>query len=275
MSAKRDRVCVVGIAGLLLAGAAACGGERQTPRSLVDARNDVQRAHAGPALQLDPAAVHDADVALQRAETAFAEHPDDPSTNDLALIADRKALLAQSEATSIRAQQQTRQARSQLDGEPADLQTTRRQLSRTQMQLQQMEANLRDARESIARIAAVRDDERGMIVTLQSELLFKTGKSDLKPAATAKLDEIARALKGKDQPIVVYGHTDAVGSHDSNMELSDRRAQSVRQYLVQKGIPEDLITAQGKGPEDPVADNASVEGRAQNRRVEILVKPRR
>jgi chemotaxis protein MotB len=59
------------------------------------------------------------------------------------------------------------------------------------------------------------------------------------------------------------------------MDLSQRRAQSVRDYLVGKGIPQDLITAQGKGPDEPVADNGSVEGRAQNRRVEIVVQPKK
>ena len=59
------------------------------------------------------------------------------------------------------------------------------------------------------------------------------------------------------------------------MALSQKRAQSVRDYLVSKGIPQDLVTAQGKGPDEPVADNGSIEGRAQNRRVEIVVQPRR
>ena len=89
-----------------------------------------------------------------------------------------------------------------------------------------------------------------MVITLQGEVLFKTGKCDLKPGAMAKLDQIAEALKGKEQPIVVYGFTDNVGAHDMNMDLSQKRAQSVRDYLVSKGIPQDLVTAQGKGPDD-------------------------
>ncbi len=91
----------------------------------------------------------------------------------------------------------------------------------------------------------------------------------------AKLDQIADALKGKEQPIVIYGYTDTVGTRDNNMSLSENRAQSVHDYVVSKGIPQDLVTAQGKGPDEPVADNASVEGRAQNRRVEIVVQPKK
>ena len=105
----------------------------------------------------------------------------------------------------------------------------------------------------IAKIAAVKDDDRGMVITLQGEVLFKTGKWDLKPGAMAKLDQIADALRGKEQPMVVYGFTDNVGAVDMNMDLSQKRAQSVRDYLASKGIPGDLITAEGKGPAAPVA----------------------
>ncbi|MBV9946599.1 MAG: OmpA family protein [Myxococcales bacterium] len=121
----------------------------------------------------------------------------------------------------------------------------------------------------------MKDDDRGMVITLQGEVLFNTGKSDLKAAALAKLDEIADALKDKEQPIAVYGYTDNVGTHENNMDLSQRRADAVRSYLVSKGIPQDLVTAQGKGPDFPITDNQSVEGRAQNRRVEIVVRPKR
>jgi OOP family OmpA-OmpF porin len=89
----------------------------------------------------------------------------------------------------------------------------------------------------------------------------------------AKLDQIADALKSKEAPITVYGFTDNVGAHDMNMDLSQRRADSVRTYLISKGVPQDLIKAEGKGPDSPVADNESIEGRAQNRRVELVVSP--
>ncbi len=114
-----------------------------------------------------------------------------------------------------------------------------------------------------------------MVITLPGEVLYKTGSWDLKPAAMAKLDQIAQALKDKEQPIVVFGFTDNVGTPDNNMSLSQKRAAAVRDYLVSKGVPKDLVTAQGKGLDDPVADNSSAEGRAQNRRVEIVVQPKR
>jgi outer membrane protein OmpA-like peptidoglycan-associated protein len=276
--------------GLLAVGLVACAGERLPPKALVDARNEFTRAKAGVTVQLDPTDVHEADLALQKAEWAWNNDPDDPTTIDLAIIAQRKAQIAEAEAAGIKAQADADQARHDLQSTTSSqLQATRGQLNQTQSQLQMtaaqaaeqakklvdLEAKLKDARDTIAKIAAVKDDDRGMVITLQGEVLFKTGKWDLKAGAMAKLDQIADALRGKEQPMVVFGFTDNVGTREMNMDLSQRRAQSVRDYLVGKGIPQDLITAQGKGPDEPVADNGSLEGRAQNRRVEIVVQPKK
>jgi outer membrane protein OmpA-like peptidoglycan-associated protein len=271
-------------------GAAACSGQRMPPKALVDARADYFRAKDGPAMQLDPTHVHEAEIALDRAEHAWQESPGDPTAVDLAVIADRKALLAEAEAATIQAQREVARARAQIEAnKTSELKTAKGALSQTQqalgqteMQLQDqqrqtatLEAKLKEARDTIAKIASVKDDERGMVITLPGEVLYKTGSWDLKPAAMAKLDQIAQVLKDKEQPIVVFGFTDSVGTPDNNMSLSQKRAAAVRDYLVTKGVPTDLITAQGKGPDTPVADNSSVEGRAQNRRVEIVVQPKR
>jgi outer membrane protein OmpA-like peptidoglycan-associated protein len=281
----------------LVSVAAGCAAERVPPKALTDARADYLRTRDGVAMRLDPTDVHEADLALQRAEEAWRRDPDAPTTADLAIVADRKALFAQSEARAIEARDQAAQLHAQLEAQraaqlstaTAQLKGTERALGATQMQLQQEEAtaaaqrqklaelekSLAGARETIAKIASVKDDDRGMVITMPGEVLFKTGKHDLKPGAMAKLDEIAGALQGKEQPILVVGHTDNVGTDDHNQALSLQRAQTVRDYLVSKGIPNDLATAQGKGPSQPVTDNTSVEGRAQNRRVEIIVQPKK
>jgi outer membrane protein OmpA-like peptidoglycan-associated protein len=282
---------LVAVLPVILVGAEACGGEHMPPKSLVDARADYSQARNGLAMQLDPTDVHEADVSLQTAEQAFRDAPDDQSTADLAMIADRKALLAESQAAGMKATQDAQLASQQVQATRAtQLNQTQQALGATQMQLQQqqaqtaadqqklqaLEANLKDARATIAKIASVKDDDRGLVITLSGEVLFKTAKWDLKPGAMAKLDQIADALKSnKEAPITVYGYTDNVGTRDNNQELSQRRADSVRTYLVSKGIPQDLITAQGKGPDAPVADNESLEGRAQNRRVELVVSPKK
>jgi outer membrane protein OmpA-like peptidoglycan-associated protein len=281
------------------AGNVACGGDIPPPKQLVDARAEYQRAKEGIAMQVDPTDVHEADLALQHAEQVWrdTQDPNDDHTLDAAIIAQRKAQIAEAEAAATKAQADLQQAKadlqvalaSQLQNAKGQLNQTQQALNQTQTQLQQtaaqaaaqqkqladLEAKLKDARDTIAKIAAVKDDDRGMVITLQGEVLFKTGKWDLKPAAMAKLDQIADALRGKEQPMVVFGYTDNVGTYENNMDLSQKRAQSVRDYLVTKGIPTDLITAQGKGPDAPVADNTSTDGRAQNRRVEIVVQPKK
>jgi len=274
---KWSRVAVVaGPLTLIVLGASACGGAALPPKELTDARSEFQQAKTGVAIQLDPTDVHEADLALQKAEQAWADQPDDPTTKDLAIIAQRKAQIAEAQAQALKSQQDTDAAKRELMTVTSSQLQSEQQLSAAQkQQLVDLETKLKDARDTIAKIAAVKDDDRGMVITLQGEVLFKTGKWDLKAGAMAKLDQIAEALKGKEQPIVVYGFTDNVGTVDMNMDLSQKRAQSVRDYLVSKGIPQDLITAQGKGPSDPISDNGSVEGRAANRRVELVVSPKK
>jgi outer membrane protein OmpA-like peptidoglycan-associated protein len=82
---------------------------------------------------------------------------------------------------------------------------------------------------------------------------------------------VGNALVTKARPVVVEGYTDSRGSSSRNLDLSQRRAEAVRSYLVSRGVPSEKIVAKGMGPDRPVAENTSAEGRAQNRRVEIVV----
>jgi outer membrane protein OmpA-like peptidoglycan-associated protein len=127
----------------------------------------------------------------------------------------------------------------------------------------------------LQRIASVKQDARGMVITLTGGVLFETAKADLLPSAQAKLSEVADALtkQDPDSRIIVQGYTDSQGNLSFNQDLSQRRAESVRTYLVSHGIAADRVTAQGFGPSNPIASNASPEGRADNRRVEIVVQP--
>ena len=99
---------------------------------------------------------------------------------------------------------------------------------------------------------------------------FDFDKASLRPQAYAKLDAAAESLKEwGDGKVEVAGHTDSRGSDAYNMDLSLRRAETVRDYLVTKGIPSDRLVVKGYGESQPVADNATDEGRFQNRRVEL------
>ena len=109
-------------------------------------------------------------------------------------------------------------------------------------------------------------------VTFAADAFFDFDKSVLKPEAKAKLDDLVGKLKGINlEVIIAVGHTDGIGSDAYNNKLSVRRAESVKAYLVSKGIEPNRVYTEGKGKKQPVADNKTAEGRAKNRRVEIEV----
>ena len=125
----------------------------------------------------------------------------------------------------------------------------------------------------MAKLAAVKDEPRGMVITLSGSVLFASSKAILLPEARTRLDQVAEVLlTTKERKIVVEGHTDSQGKDATNLELSQRRADAVRNYLVERGYNADLIRAQGVGETHPVADNGNPEGRANNRRVELVIE---
>lgn len=260
------------------------------PQDLVSARSAYDRASKGPAMQLDPADMHAAKEQLDTAEAMFAKDGDTPETRDQAYVAIRKAERAEAVA---RARQADQAKAGVVDAMHADqnkaVAATSAELGRTKAQLatqgvalqaeqaRRMDAEKRAAQAAadLAKFASVKQEPRGMVITLSGSVLFASAKSDLLPAAQAKLNEVAKALTREDptSKMVVEGHTDSQGADAYNQDLSQRRAQSVRDYLVSRGIGNDRVTAQGFGSSRSIADNASPEGRANNRRVEIVVQP--
>lgn len=110
-------------------------------------------------------------------------------------------------------------------------------------------------------------------VTLSSKALFAHDKSNLRPEGMAQLDDLADKIKRDDRvvDVKVVGHTDSSGSEAYNQALSVRRATTVRDYLASKGVPASLMSVSGMGESSPVASNATKEGRAENRRVEVSI----
>jgi len=120
-------------------------------------------------------------------------------------------------------------------------------------------------------ILATRDTARGLVVNL-SDVLFDTGKYTLRPLAREKLAKISGiVLAYPDLKLTIEGNTDSVGSDAMNQVLSEKRAGSVMEYLAAQNIPAASMTSQGFGKSQPVASNATPEGRQQNRRVELIV----
>lgn len=124
----------------------------------------------------------------------------------------------------------------------------------------------------LAQIAETKRTEEGIITKLKSDILFDTGKAELKPAAVSNISKMASILKKYPENVLtIRGYTDSTGSIQINQTLSERRAQAVSQQLIAGGVPAASISVIGMGPANPLADNSSAAGRAQNRRVEIEI----
>lgn len=139
----------------------------------------------------------------------------------------------------------------------------------------QMDKQERDLRQQMAG-TGVEVKREGDTLRLQapSNITFETNRADVRPQFQSVLDQLAGSINQYPGTVVqVEGHTDSVGAAAYNQTLSENRAQSVRSYLIQRGVAANRIQALGYGLTRPVADNATAEGRAQNRRVEVLIVP--
>lgn len=278
------------------------------PVELVNAREAYRRASNGPAAQVAPAELHVANQALAQAELSFKNSPDSYQTRDLAYVAGRKSELAT--ATASITIQQASEAKAKDDFQAAqgkivkdtkeDLSQARTALTAAQqtgaatsvalaasersgnLSAQQLvaekdaraaaEKKAADAQLALAKLGSVKDEPRGMVITLSGSVLFASSQAVLLPDARTRLDQVvAVLLTTRERNITIEGHTDSQGTDANNMSLSQRRADAVRDYIVAKGYQSDLIQAHGLGEGHPVADNASAEGRANNRRVEIVI----
>lgn len=156
--------------------------------------------------------------------------------------------------------EQERQARLQAE--------ERATQAETEAHAQQAAADeLRNIRE-----VQVKEEARGLVLTLSGSVLFASGSAELLEPARRRLDEVADALKKTQNSLLIEGHTDSQGSPRVNQELSYLRAESVRRYLVDRGVDGSRIRSEGLGSEQPIASNATSEGRANNRRVEIVLQ---
>jgi outer membrane protein OmpA-like peptidoglycan-associated protein len=257
------------------------------PTELTNARLAYQHASAGQAAQLVPAELHKAQVALAIAEKSFQDDPNSFLTRDLAYVADRKAKLAEALAITVAENKTTDKANKDyqatqteiLKNTKVDLATSEanslhksEQLAAEQKARLDAENRAAKAQADLVKLAAVKEEDRGLVITLSGSVLFASDKSALLPAAQNRLNQVANALmETKERKLTVEGHTDSQGSSSYNQDLSQKRADAVRSYLISRGYPGDLIQAHGIGKDRPIASNATAEGRANNRRVEIIV----
>jgi outer membrane protein OmpA-like peptidoglycan-associated protein len=284
---------VAAAVGFALAG---CASAPLSPEGSAEVRSKLTR------LQSDPKLADRAPAALQEAETAvrIAEQPVARDTElgaHRVYMADRKVEIAIAQASTRYAEDQ----RVQLgeERERARLAARTREADNARADADAAKASAADAArlasadadaakasaEDAADVAARQAEElqrqidvlqakatdRGLVLTL-GDVLFTSGRADLKVGAASNLNRLVVFLgQNPTRNVAIEGHTDSVGTDDYNQGLSQRRAESVRSYLIQQGIDSQRISASGKGENLPVADNDSASGRQQNRRVEVII----
>jgi outer membrane protein OmpA-like peptidoglycan-associated protein len=264
------------------------------PRELVDARAAYDHASQGQASKLDPADLHVARESLDVAEKKFADDPDSQDVIDDSYIAMRKAQRAEAlgnfaaanGSLAMAAENRTKTQQEIINAQQGQLENTQASLAKThdalekqkEMTAQERQARLdaekkaTDAMDALSKSLAVKADTRGTVITLSGGVVFATGQATILPGAQAQLNQVADALKTQaEHHFTVEGHTDNQGTDAINNDLSTRRANAVRDYLVVRGVASEAITSQGFGSTRPVGDNKNPEGRAMNRRVEIVV----
>ena len=224
--------------------------------------------------------------ATQRAEdariTTLRKEADESARNETAAkeLAQSNAAQSQIEAANARARADAAAAaKAQADAQraraEADAANARAQAAAAQQNAQRSQQDAAAAREKLREqlnaVLQTSESARGLIVDM-NDVLFDTGRYTLKPDADIKLAKIATILElYPGLKVQVEGYTDSVGGDDYNLKLSQNRANAVHDFLTQNGVPAANATAQGFGKADPVADNGTPAGRAQNRRVNLVV----
>jgi outer membrane protein OmpA-like peptidoglycan-associated protein len=258
----------------------ACATTSKAPDGSVAVRQKLTQ------LQADPQLATRAPVAIKIAEDAVreAEKPtsDKAESKHLVLMADRKIDTAfglaqkrlledqrktlDEDSANARLDSRTREA----DQAHSDAAAARNDADSARIDAELAKQKADELQRQIAELNA-KETDRGLVVTL-GDLLFDTGRAELKGGADAHLAKLATFLnKYPDRTIIIEGHTDSVGADDYNLGLSQRRADSVKGFLLAQGIAVTRLASAGKGENFPVASNDSASGRQQNRRVEVII----
>jgi outer membrane protein OmpA-like peptidoglycan-associated protein len=289
---KNTQPLIAAAVAAILLGACAVAPVR--PSGADEARAKLTRLQADPNLgNLAPVAMRQAAEAVQSAE--------EPQTDrDLGIyrvyIADRQVEIARELAETSYAERQravivaareaarlavrtqqlddsqraTDQARLATDQARGDALAANQAANDAQAAASLIAAQSLELQQQIAMLQA-RVTDRGLVLTL-GDVLFTTGQADLQAGATGHLARLVTFLnKYPSRSVEIDGYTDSVGTQEYNMGLSQRRADAVQSFLVSQGIDASRVTSQGKGEEDPVANNDSASGRQRNRRVEVVI----
>jgi outer membrane protein OmpA-like peptidoglycan-associated protein len=275
---------VVNPALLLLAGLLAACSSAPTSTSLLDqTRSDYYTAQHNPHVTSYASAEMDqAAVLLDKANSAANDHESAEKIDKLAYLAKQKIATATeiskqktAEAVVAHSAQERNQVRLNERTNEANLANANAQQANAatkiaQDQTQQAQAQTARLQAQLNELSA-RQTDRGMLITI-NDVLFNTDKAQLKAEGVMSVQKVARILlDNPQQNVYIDGFTDSTGSAAHNLEISERRANSVSAVLIDMGITRNRITTHGYGEDQPVADNATAQNRQLNRRVEITL----
>lgn len=265
------RMSLVALAAAL--SIAACSAPMIRPQGADTVRGKLSRLQADPQLaSRAPVAIKEAETAVIAAEVA---RDDAALGQHLVVVADRKVDIAVARAQTRLAEDERKLLSEQresarLTSRTREVDAARSDADAARMDTAAAEDDAADLRTQIAALNA-QATERGLVVTL-GDLLFASGRSELKGGAPEHLGKLAAFLNEyPDRSVVIEGHTDSVGAETYNLDLSQRRADTVRSYLMTQGIAAHRLAASGLGEGTPAASNDSAGGRQQNRRVEVII----
>lgn len=276
-----------------------CGAAAK-PSEIRIARRELFRAEHGEAGTRTPAELIVAGRTLRAAERAYDADPESTEARDLAYVSHRQTLIAEAHARSIvieessRGQQaayqrdlesSNREARVGRENDRATIVAAGQQVAEQNQTIVQQQGQLEDseaarlaaearateAMRRLSAVATVRVSPTQTIITILGAVLFRSGGSELLPGAASSLAAAADALNAQPtRNVTVEGFTDSTGTVSGNEALSQARAESVRSFLVSRGVAQGRVRAVGVGQSRPVADNATAEGRANKDRKSVV-----
>lgn len=260
-----------------------CGGPPASNPLLQEAKNSYQQAEQDTAIVMNaPVALKEAEEALQKSEQLSEEGADKELVSHYAYISKQKVKIARETAELNAAQDEVERAETErqkvlIQARKAEAEAAERRareaLSQAKKERMEAEQARKRAEELAKRVNELeaQQTERGLVLTL-GDVLFDFDKASLKPGGERAVDNLYQFLKEyPERRVMIEGFTDNVGSADYNQKLSKRRANSVRQALLDKGIRSMRIQIRGYGEAHPVASNNTEAGRQQNRRVEVII----
>jgi outer membrane protein OmpA-like peptidoglycan-associated protein len=258
------------IAGLPLL-CAACGASAPS-KELLSARDAYAKVSTSSAAQDNPEGTREAQAALAAAEASHVEDAGSDQERSAAYVAVRKSELAAARAEESRLRLDRDKAEQAYQAQLAkQLTSTEEQLASTREQLETLRADSEKAKNERV---GWRQKGESLVITL-SGVSFETGGHNLTKDAKKRLDVVAHALEEyPERNVTIAGYTDNSGREEANLSLSQKRADSVKDYLISKGAPSQRLASEGRGESNPVGSNDTAEGKAGNRRVEITLLPK-